>query len=238
MAWLGGGARVRAAGVRIICDPPTATSGLYSHPALICHSLCGDDWRGAEEQDNYDIMTGWLSSSRSWSDTEDRNGQHFPQESNPPHTTICCLFSRRALHSGGGRICTSKGLDGSWNLSKCLHYNWLKFWLNHPCEMSHNLCTDFIIISKFSHRVFPKPEPAHTETLTTIMFKKYYTCQVFFENMLATTSNFVSTTFDEIFLSEAKLWPQPYNSGKGMLFTIVVFYIGEYFQFQPWHLLR
>lgn len=158
MAWLSGGARVRAAGVRIICDPPTVIQGLYSHPALICHSLCADDWRGAEEQNNYDIMSGWLSSSPSWSDTEDRNGQHFPQESNPPHTTICCLFSRRALHSGGGKICTSTGLDASWFLSKCLHHRWLKFRLKMM-----------------------------------------------------------------IFLSEAKLWHQPYNGGRGIIFNLQFF---------------
>lgn len=81
-------------------------------------------------------------------------------------TTICCRFNKRPLHSGGGKIRTSKGLDGSWFLSIFLHYNWmksrLKFCRNNnfyvsfkvfytPWEMFHNLCTDFLIISEFSH---------------------------------------------------------------------------------------
>lgn len=61
-------AKVRAAGVEIIWDPS-------SHSALICHSLCPRGWRGAEEQDNYDIIAGWLSFSSSCWDTEGRNGQ-------------------------------------------------------------------------------------------------------------------------------------------------------------------
>lgn len=146
---------------RITCDPPTVTSGLCSHPALICHSLCADDWRGAEEQDNYDIRSAWLSSSRSWSDTEDKNGQHFPQESNPPHTTKCCLCGRRALHSGGGRTCISKGLDRSWFLSKGLHYNWLKFRMESSLwDVPQPLHRFYSHIQVFTHTVFPKPDPA------------------------------------------------------------------------------
>lgn len=103
---------VRAAGVRIICGPPTLIQGLYSHPALICHSLCPDDWRGAEEQNNYDIMAGWLSSSPSWAQTEDRNGQH---ESNTSHRKAIHHIQQDVVPSpgglGGGKIRTNMGLD-------------------------------------------------------------------------------------------------------------------------------
>lgn len=81
-------------------------------------------------------------------------------------TTTCCRFSKRPLHSGGGKMRTNKGLDGSWFLSTFLHYNWmksrLKFCRNNnfyvsfkvfytPWEMFHNLRTDILIISEFSH---------------------------------------------------------------------------------------
>lgn len=84
----------------IIGDPPSMPRALFSL-SLSCRPLFQACWRGAEKQDNYDIMAGWLSSSPSWWETEGRNGQ---PESNCSH--------RKAIHHME-RLCSSfVGDDG------------------------------------------------------------------------------------------------------------------------------
>lgn len=107
------GAKVGPAGVGIIWDPPGSPAPLFT-PRLSCHPLCPVGWRGAEEQDNYDITAGWLSSSPSWWETEGRNGatgeRLVPQESNPAHRETMFSLDQGGVCDAGSLLWEFRGV--------------------------------------------------------------------------------------------------------------------------------
>lgn len=136
-------------------------------------------------------MTAWLSSSPSWADTEDRNGQHFPQESNPPHSTISCssaggLCAREVERYAPARDYVRDYTVSYFSANVYILIDWNSDYnfsarttsvFHRKCFTLPVRCSTTVaqILPSYPHTNSSKRDPAHTETLATITFI-YHSC--------------------------------------------------------------